>query len=147
MYTELERIWMGAVAIISHSSSFQNFLKMIQECHEKSQTVLRVAQRCNYGLRSPRLWHCVVGQDVLDFWGGTLFLFFSRVKPTKNSTPENGGSMFLRNFPHHPANDAASYARRPKSSTSGHPAFRSKSNPLLPQYSWKRYRWSTLMLW
>lgn len=55
MNDEMERIWMGVVAIISHSSPFQNFPEMIQEYHEKSQTVLRVAQLCNYGLRSSRL--------------------------------------------------------------------------------------------
>lgn len=61
MTNEPERIWMKGVAIISHSSPFQNFPEMIQEYHKKSQTVLRVAKRCNYRLRSSRLWHRAVG--------------------------------------------------------------------------------------
>ena len=55
MNNEVESSWMSEVAIISHSSPLQNFPEMIQVYHEKSQTVLRVALRCIYALRSSRL--------------------------------------------------------------------------------------------
>ena len=80
-------------------------------------------------------------------FGVSIISFFSWVEPTKkDSIPDNGGSKFLRKFCHPSGNDATSYAQRPKSSKSGHTTSRSKSNPLFPQYSWKRYRWSSLIL-